>query len=137
MGSCVCIPSDLARHNNLSQALNKMVVTVAVLTLLVLVVLSPAELPCLKTLIMGGEPAPIALIERWAQYVHLINGYGPAETSLAAVMNEQMPMPTRSNIGWAVGYVTWIEDPFDYKHLAPIGSIGELLIEGQRLVRAI
>lgn len=135
MGGCTCIPSLLDRDNQLQQALRKMEVSVLALTPSVLSVLAPEELPSLKTCIMVGEPAPTALVERWAPCAHLINGYGPTETSLAAVMNQEMTVKTGANIGRAVGCATWIADPEDHDRLVPIGAVGELLIEGPTLAR--
>lgn len=135
MGGCTCIPSSLDRDSRLQQALRKMEVSVLALTPSVLSVLAPEELPSLKTCIMVGEPAPTALVERWAPCAHLINGYGPTETSLAAVMNQKMTAKTGASIGRAVGCATWIVDPENHDKLAPIGAVGELLIEGPTLAR--
>jgi amino acid adenylation domain-containing protein/non-ribosomal peptide synthase protein (TIGR01720 family) len=135
MGGCVCLPSAFDRNNNLSSAMKKMGVNLAALTPSVLSVLSPADLPALKTVIVVGESAPKPLIARWAETVHLINGYGPTESSLAAVMNPTMTVETGSNIGKAVGCRTWIVDEADHDRLLPIGCVGELLIEGPTLAR--
>ncbi|KEF63699.1 uncharacterized protein A1O9_01677 [Exophiala aquamarina CBS 119918] len=135
MGGCTCIPSSLDRDSRLQQALRNMEVSVLALTPSVLSVLAPEDLPSLKTCIMVGEPAPTALVERWAQCAHLINGYGPTETSLAAVMNQKMTAKTGANIGRAVGCATWIVDPENHDKLVPIGAVGELLIEGPTLAR--
>ena len=135
MGGCTCIPSSLDRDSRLQQVLRKMEVSVLALTPSVLSVLAPEELPSLKTCIMVGEPAPTALVERWAPCAHLINGYGPTETSLAAVMNQNMTAKTGANIGRAVGCATWIVDPENHDKLVPIGAIGELVVEGPTLAR--
>ena len=135
MGGCTCICSDSRRNNGLGIALNEMGVTVAALTPSVLSLMSPEELPHLETVIMVGEPAPPALVERWRIFFHLINGYGPTETSLSAVMNEKMTAAAGSNIGHAVGCVTWIADMYNHERLVPIGCIGELIIEGPTLAR--
>jgi amino acid adenylation domain-containing protein len=135
MGGCTCICSDSQRNNGLGIALNEMGVTVAALTPSVLSLMSPEELPHLETVIMVGEPAPPALVERWGIFFHLINGYGPTETSLSAVMNEKMTAAAGSNIGHAVGCVTWIVDMYNHERLVPIGCIGELIIEGPTLAR--
>lgn len=135
MGGCTCIPSSDDRDNHLQQALRAMEVTVLALTPSVLSVLDPEQLPSLKTCIMVGEPAPTALVERWSPCAHLINGYGPTETSLAAVMNQEMTVKTGANIGRAVGCATWVADPEDHERLVPIGAVGELLIEGPTLAR--
>ena len=40
-----------------------------------------------------------------------------------------------SNMGYAVGGRAWITDPRDHERLAPVGSIGELIIEGPILAQ--
>jgi len=40
-----------------------------------------------------------------------------------------------SNIGPAIGCRTWITDPMDHNKLAPIGTIGELIVEGPNIAQ--
>lgn len=132
LGSCVCVPSDWDRKNNIAGAMRDFNVNWAFFTPSVATLLRPAEVPSLKTLVFGGETASPDNFKTWAPHLYLINSFGPAETS---IWSHCIPRPVElsdfgSNIGYGVSCATWITDPDDYNKLLPIGAIGELLTEG-------
>ncbi|KAI3396521.1 hypothetical protein diail_12045 [Diaporthe ilicicola] len=132
LGSCVCVPSEWDRKNNIAGAMHDFNVNWAFFTPSVATLLRPAEVPSLKTLVFGGETASPDNFKTWAPYLYLINSFGPAETS---IWSHCIPRPVElsdfgSNIGHGVSCATWITDPDDYNKLLPIGAIGELLTEG-------
>lgn len=132
LGSCVCVPSDWDRKNNIAGAMRDFNVNWAFFTPSVATLLRPAEVPSLKTLVFGGETASPDNFKTWAPHLYLINSFGPAETS---IWSHCIPRPVElsdfgSNIGYGVSCATWITDPDDYNRLLPIGAIGELLTEG-------
>lgn len=132
LGSCVCVPSDWDRKNNIAGAMRDFNVNWAFFTPSVATLLRPQEVPSLKTLVFGGETASPDNFKTWAPYLYLINSFGPAETS---IWSHCIPRPVElsdfgSNIGYGVSCATWITDPDDYNKLLPIGAIGELLTEG-------
>lgn len=132
LGSCVCVPSDWDRKNNIAGAMRDLNVNWAFFTPSVATLLRPQEVPSLKTLVFGGETASPDNFKTWAPYLYLINSFGPAETS---IWSHCIPRPVElsdfgSNIGYGVSCATWITDPDDYNKLLPIGAIGELLTEG-------
>ncbi|KAI9898795.1 hypothetical protein N3K66_007155 [Trichothecium roseum] len=93
-----------------------------------------SDVPSLKSLLLVGEPMSIADAERWHGAVKLINGFGPAETSpLTVINNKATDALASTRIGKGVGVVTWVVDPVDHGRLSPMGSIGELLLEGPLL----
>ncbi|KAK1914076.1 hypothetical protein P3342_007322 [Pyrenophora teres f. teres] len=57
-------------------------------------------------------------IRLWEDKVEVMNAYGPTECCI-----------------FCTGYVAWVVDPDDHNKLAPIGSVGELLVEGPILAR--
>jgi len=66
--------------NNLAQVIVQMRVNWMYLTpTATSLIKGPAEVPCVKTLLIGGEAARSDIIDTWASKVHLINTYGPAE----------------------------------------------------------
>ena len=132
-GGCVCIPSEHDRMNNLTEVIRSMNISVACMTPSVANTIRDKSLPSLKTLVFGGEAVSREDIERWEDKVTLINAYGPAESSVCVAGRASRELP--SNIGRAVGSVTWIVDQKDYNRLVPIGVIGEILIEGPLLAR--
>lgn len=91
----------------------------------------------MKILCLGGEAVRQDVIDLWAGKVELINGYGPAEASIVCACSiEDLSGPVESmNIGVGVGCRLWVVDPKDPNRLAPVATIGELLIEGPILAR--
>jgi len=80
---------------------------------------------------LGGEALDQSDVDIWAPHTYLINTYGPSEASVnAAISHELLPDSDASNIGSAVGCRLWVVDPANHNLLAPIGAIGELLIDG-------
>ncbi|KAG0155623.1 hypothetical protein PDIDSM_2796 [Penicillium digitatum] len=55
---------------------------VAMLTPSVARTLSPVVVPCLQTLILGGEPPSVSDLAMWASRVQLHQSYGPAECAM-------------------------------------------------------
>lgn len=117
--------------NDLAGAMERMRVDWAFLTPSVAALLNPDHVPTLRTLLYGGETATVNNVNTWAERLHLINSFGPAETS---IWSHAHPHFTKadvgSDIGWSMGCATWIVDPDDYSRLMPIGAIGELVVEG-------
>lgn len=129
-GACICVPSDDER-TNLAEAINKFHANFACLTPSVIRTIRPDKVPGLKTLVMGGEPLSQIDISTWAERVRFICEYGPAECSVGSCIQPTINMDSNpSNIGYAVGCTTWIVDGSDHEKLAPIGTVGELLVEG-------
>ncbi|KAB5511354.1 non-ribosomal peptide synthetase [Coniochaeta sp. 2T2.1] len=134
MGGTVCVPSQADRLNgNIAAAMESMRVTMALLTPSFAKVLSPAQVPYLKTLILGGEAMARSHVETWAGKVNLVNAYGPSECSVVATVNSHMDHGSNpANLGRGTSRV-WIVDPRNHHRLAPIGSVGELVVEGPTL----
>ncbi|KAI0532818.1 peptide synthetase [Xylaria digitata] len=91
-----------------------------------MVMIPPALVPSLSTIVLGGEP----MTSR-----RLVQVYGPSECSVT--INSDVSMrrdPT--NIGRAfAGCATWITDANNPNILRPIGAVGELLMEGPILAQ--
>jgi non-ribosomal peptide synthetase-like protein len=92
------------------------------------------DIPTLRTLIVGGEPCPQALVERWARPpVRMLNTYGPTETTVTATWGELYPGKPVT-IGRAMPtYTVYILD----EHGRPVdnGEPGEICIGGIGLAR--
>ncbi|PNY29004.1 Nonribosomal peptide synthetase [Tolypocladium capitatum] len=130
-GATVCVPSDAERMGDLAGAMERMRVDWAFLTPSVAALLDPARVPTLRTLVFGGETATPTNVRVWAPRLHLINSFGPAETSIWSHAHPAFAVDDDgSDIGWPLGCVTWIADPCDGSRLMPIGAIGELVVEG-------
>ncbi|OJJ32580.1 hypothetical protein ASPWEDRAFT_44725 [Aspergillus wentii DTO 134E9] len=130
-GGCLCIPSENQRTDDLAGAICGFNANWADLTPSVLRTLSPRDVPTLKTIMYGGEAASKADLLPWFGRVRLINAYGPAECSVIATVQAQVTAESdASNIGSSVAGVCWVVDPTDSNRLAPVGAMGELLLEG-------
>ncbi|KAL4734758.1 hypothetical protein BDV11DRAFT_174477 [Aspergillus similis] len=135
-GGCVCVPSEEERLDDLEGFIRRLKANWALLTPTVLNMMTPANVPSLKTISTGGEPMKQDIIQEWADHVQLNNMYGPAETTILCAGRAALsPTTPASNIGRALGARQWITDPMDANRLCPIGAIGEVLIEGPGLAR--
>lgn len=135
-GGTVCVPSEDERMHDVAGAINRMDVNWALLTPSVAQLIEPSLVPKLKKLALGGEAMSRAHISSWAPYVQLMNAYGPSETSVVATVNPSVTLTSSpSNIGSAVGGVCWIVDPTNHNKLAPVGVVGELVVEGPILAQ--
>lgn len=130
-GGCLCIPSDTDRVERISGALNDMKVNLALLTPSVARLFDPRQLQNLKRLLLGGEALRSFDVDMWMPHVMLSNFYGPSECTIVSTVNTSLRSPRDAvNIGHGAGTVTWIASPKDHNRLSPIGTVGELLIEG-------
>src|SRR5204862_800320 len=99
-------------------------------------ILHPQQVPSLRTLILGGEALGQDNIEAWADKLRLMNGYGPTEICVFCAMKTFEGTKDRGDIlGYAVGAVSWVVRVDNHNFLAPVGSVGELLIQGPSLAR--
>ena len=136
-GGCVCMPSEHDRLNDLTGAINRMEVNWAGLTPTVAALLRPDAVPTLKTLVLAGEAVTEQVIKLWCPVVDLHNCYGPAESSIYCAWQSQLGHAQRhpANIGWGMAANLWVADSADYKSPAPVGAVGELLVQGPTLAR--
>lgn len=135
-GGCLCIPSEEARHSSLASFIESSKVNWAWLTPTVLRTLSPEDVPGLKSLLSIGEPVDAAAAKTWGKALRLINGWGPCEASILSASAELAPdSPFPESIGTPVGGALWIVNLGKTGELAPVGAVGELLVEGPGVAR--
>ncbi|KAJ4374878.1 hypothetical protein N0V83_001956 [Neocucurbitaria cava] len=134
-GGCVCVPSESDRVNDLAGVVARLNVNMMDLTPTVAALLSPAEVPTLKRLCLGAEPLTKALVDTWSPHVLVMGQYGPSEASINSAFKSFANGGEATNIGKAVGCVTWVVDPENRNRLTPIGCKGELILEGPILSR--
>ncbi|KAK7748238.1 NRPS [Diatrype stigma] len=133
VGGCLCIPSDADRVNDLSGAIRKMGVNMAHMTPSVARVLDADIIPSLEVLGLGGEAISAGDAAKWSKSTKVINAYGPSECTVGCAVNGDVGAESTKpqvSIGRGVGAALWIVDPADHNRLAPVGTIGELLVEG-------
>jgi non-ribosomal peptide synthase protein (TIGR01720 family) len=74
VGATICVPSEEERMNDPAGAIRRLKATWTFLTPSVLGTMKPERVPCLKTLVAGGEAVPGAVIQKWGTSTCLING---------------------------------------------------------------
>lgn len=134
-GGCVCVISDEERKDSLASAIENMRVNWAYLTPTVARLLDCNAVPSLETLLLGGEPVSSGECEKWIGRVLLINTYGPTECSVLCSAFFGTESFYTGLIGKSIASVSWVVNPNDHDKLSPLGSVGELLIEGSILGR--
>lgn len=135
VGACICVPSELDRLNDIPGFINKVDVNWALLTPSFANLISPEDVPGLKALVLVGEAMSTSHVETWAGRLDLVNGYGPSECSVAVSINNQMAVDSSpSNIGCRIDRC-WIVDAKNHNRLCPVGTVGELVVEGPTLAR--
>ncbi|KNG90521.1 putative nonribosomal peptide synthase [Aspergillus nomiae NRRL 13137] len=133
-GGCLCIPSEGDRVNDLAGFMCRHRVSFAILTPSVAGTLSPSSVPSLQRLVLGGEAVKPAHIATWAGKVHLMTGYAASEIAGTAIVgsNVQQDSDPR-NVGFACGAGLWVVDADNPEQLAPVGAVGELILQSHGL----
>lgn len=134
-GGCICVPSDEQRLGDIASFIREMRVDWAFLTPTLARNIKPQDVPCLKTLVLGGESIGQDNVVRWGPHLQLVITYGPAESCIYCSSNEVTENGRAETIGRAFGSHLWISDSKDPSKLAPIGTVGEILVEGPILAR--
>ncbi|KAK5991451.1 Nonribosomal peptide synthetase dtxS1 [Cladobotryum mycophilum] len=132
-GGCLCVPSDQDRKNSLAESMESLRSNTVFLTPTVAELLSPAQVPHLQAMIMGGEAIHVKDIQPWwdADGVRILTVYGPSECTPISMINAFPASPEAAvGIGKGYGVATWVVDPEDHDSLVPLGSVGELILEG-------
>lgn len=137
-GGCVCIPSERARLDDIEGAITSLNVNWMIMTPTLAASLDPSGARCVETLCIAGEAPTEKVVSLWADKVRLINAYGPAECCPISAVRDISATPDlpRNSIGWATDNANlWIVTPHNHRTLAPIGSVGEIMIQGPCLAR--
>jgi amino acid adenylation domain-containing protein len=134
-GGVVCVPSEDDRRNNLTSAINNMNVNWMFLTPQVARTISPKEVPSVEALALGGEWVDHTDWARWTGHAKMTTVYGPTE---CCIFSNALAFPLENksgNIGKSIASVSWVVDAGNHDQLVPVGSVGELLVEGPILAR--
>ena len=134
-GGCVCVPSEDSRRNHLPEAINSMSVNWAYFTATLARIVNPSSVRTLKTMVIGAERVTLADCNLWKDTVEVINGYGPTECAIFCAGYVGIEGFESGVLGKSIASVSWIIDQDDHNKLAPIGSVGELVVEGPILAR--
>ncbi|KAJ5142676.1 non-ribosomal peptide synthetase [Penicillium bovifimosum] len=127
-GGCLCIPSAHERENELIHCLVKYDINLMDSTPSLARTLGKEVISRLTTLILGGEamlPSDALLA---GDRTTIVNAYGPAECTPTALISKFHADGVR--IGRGYGSCPWIVDAENPSRLVPVGSVGELWLEG-------
>ncbi|HLL85372.1 MAG TPA: amino acid adenylation domain-containing protein, partial [Longimicrobium sp.] len=132
---CIAPREALLPGPELARLLRERGITVFALVPVVLSVLSPEELPALRTVITGGEICTEEMVNRWAPGRRLFNVYGPTEaTGWCTLQPCEAGAPRRPSIGRAHdGHRAYVLDA--EMAPVPVGVPGELYLGGAGLAR--
>ncbi|KAB8269059.1 hypothetical protein BDV30DRAFT_251720 [Aspergillus minisclerotigenes] len=130
-GGTVCIPSDEERKSHLSESLRRFGATDTLLTPSIARWLDPSRVPTLRNIYLGGESPTHDDLALWTPHVTTVNCYGPAECSVGTLYWKVPSLiPSKIPIGKGYGVSTWVVDPQSSERLSPLGTVGELYLEG-------
>lgn len=142
-GGTVCIPSEDQRKSDIVGAMNGMRVNLAKFTPSLvnsLTDLTPANVPTLKTLILGGETTPTTVLQEWAGKVDLKLIYGSTECTISCVVPDAgTGAVVPGEIGRPFGSRAWVVESSSHGsdlRLVTEGEVGELVVEGPLVARA-
>ncbi|KAI1506851.1 hypothetical protein Ptr86124_014210, partial [Pyrenophora tritici-repentis] len=135
VGGCTCVPSESDKKDDLSKAINALDANWAYLTSTVAKLLDPERIPGLQNLILGAELVTDHDWNRWSPYARQITAYGPTECCVLCTFYSGTLGFYTGLLGKSVASVSWVVDPNDHHKLAPLGAVGELLVEGPILAR--
>ncbi|EEH40581.2 hypothetical protein PAAG_09039 [Paracoccidioides lutzii Pb01] len=135
VGGCCCVPHPQKAIHVLTKHMNDLGVNVSFLTPTVAIQLGPEDVPGLKTLCVGGEPPSSDLLAKWAGKVKLVNQYGMGEVATFCTYNDNMGPGSGTNIGRTGTGAAWVVSPSSPDRLMPVGSVGEMIMEGPHLAR--
>ncbi|KAI8952013.1 acetyl-CoA synthetase-like protein [Xylaria longipes] len=134
-GSCLCIPSEHERQNELPKSIRSSRATLLNITPSVLRHLDPSDLPDIEQVLMGGEAWVEADFLDWIDKTRLINSYGPGECTIKSCLIRAYRGMVPNTLGYGIGLNTWIVRTDGSDRLAPLGSVGELWLEGPQVGR--
>ncbi|RAL07335.1 acetyl-CoA synthetase-like protein [Aspergillus homomorphus CBS 101889] len=136
VGGCVCVASEEQRKRDVTEAIRETNCNWAVLTPSFVNLINPDDVPTLKVLILAGEAMSQSHIETWAHRLRLVNAYGPSECCVCSTSNFNITSESSPrNIGRACSGATWVVMPHNHHRLVPVGSVGELVMEGWNVGR--
>ncbi|KAK1707317.1 peptide synthetase [Colletotrichum acutatum] len=141
VGACLCVPceDDRLSYPDLASFASASGANWAHLTPSFAEMFTPATLPTMRTMVLGGEAMTAKNIHNWAcpPHTELIQVYGPSECSVTSTISPSISQDiSPTNIGSAVpGCAAYVARPDDPGILQAVGAVGELLIEGPILAR--
>ena len=135
-GACICMPSEEMRMNDIARFIRDYRVNWMCLTPSFAQTISPKDVPGIEFLLLCGETVPQELLSKWCGKVRLVNGWAPAETCVYSTLHEwESANESPLTIGRPVASHCWVVNPCDHTQLAPVGTVGEIAIQGPTVMK--
>ncbi|KAL4793121.1 hypothetical protein BDV19DRAFT_400169 [Aspergillus venezuelensis] len=135
-GGTVCVPSEEDKMSNLAGVMRSMNINFANFTSTVARLLTPETVPNLKLMVLAGEQIQDSVVETWYKHAGILNSYGPSECTINSTCNGPITdVANAQSVGHGMGARLWVTDPTNPNRLSPVGTPGELLIEGPVVAR--
>ncbi|KAH8172079.1 AMP-binding enzyme domain-containing protein [Sarocladium implicatum] len=135
-GACIHVPSEHTRMNGLKEFVRDNNINWLFMTPAFARTLKPEDYPSVELLLFAGEAVGRDVFEMWFGKARLINGWGPAEVCCFATLHEWTDFNESSiTVGTPIACNCWIVDPDDPSRLAPIGTMGEVMVQGPAVLR--
>ncbi|KAG6888617.1 hypothetical protein C0992_008027 [Termitomyces sp. T32_za158] len=127
-GATLCLRGSTSQEwRSLMRTVNVIIATPSILS-----VHDPTDYPLLKSVIVGGEPCPQSLADRWARHTSFYNCCGPTEISICNTITPPhtpgSPLAIGSPIPNTNVYIL-SRDPTSTKPV-PIGDVGCMWVGG-------
>ncbi|RGP66593.1 nonribosomal peptide synthase [Fusarium longipes] len=131
-GACICMPSEQEATNDVSGAIRRTDANYVECTPTYASLFNPENAPSLRTVVLAGEAMKQENIDTWVSHARIMNGYGPGETGMSSCGDVPIGEDNSfsQDIGAPFGCRYWVVDPTNHHELVPIGTSGELVIEG-------
>ncbi|KAF4825831.1 Nonribosomal peptide synthase atnA [Colletotrichum siamense] len=136
-GACVCMPSDAEASGDIAGSIRRTSANYVECTPTYATLFSPQDAPSVQAVVLGGEALRQENLDTWAPHARVMDVYGPAEVGISSgrpvAVSESGAII--QDIGAPVGCRYWVVNPEDHDELVPVGTTGELLIEGPIVAR--
>ncbi|KAF4547717.1 AMP-binding enzyme 2 [Elsinoe fawcettii] len=132
-GGTLCIAEQDALINDLALYVNRFEVTKLMITPTVAKLITPADTPRLRTLLVCGEPITPHVTDVWASSIEVFNGYGPTEATILMTVAKVLPGTNLKSIGRPLKHVTAMILSEDGTEIKSDGEVGELCVTGDQV----
>jgi amino acid adenylation domain-containing protein len=131
-GACLCMPSEEEAASDVSAAIRRTRANYVECTPTYATLFNPQDSPTIKTVALGGEALKQENLDTWSPHARLMNAYGPGETGMSSCGDVAMNKDGTilQDIGRPGGCRYWVVNPDNSEELVPVGTLGELVIEG-------
>lgn len=121
--------------SQLATCINDFEITHLMVTPTIASTITPAEVPGLKFLLMGGEPLVPSITQVWAPHIPVYSVYGPTEATILMTVALVKADSHIRNIGSPIRSVIPLILNLDDLQPVPFGEVGELCVSGIQVAR--